>query len=194
MPQATNQSAIRSRSSVNVVHARTGCSSRSGGTAMKSRRPRCRYQRRLAPTLVGLPGTCLSVFAFAFADSSACLFACAVCWAHCSPLCSRQRPSHVDDGILLNGINLIDSSGCNHWITHGTWDHARTRALTTAPLIQRPTSAACSSSSLPRGAASLQVPSSYYPAARALRSYWPSRVPVLSDIQVIDSILWRVLR
>jgi len=150
MPQAINQSAIRSRSSVNVVHTRTGSSCRSGGTATKSRGPRCRYQPRLAATLVGLPGTGLSVFASApFADSSSCLFAC-VRSTHCSPLCSRQRPSLVNEGILLNGINLRDSSGCNHWITHGTWDHARTRAFTTAPLIQRPTSAACSSSSLPR--------------------------------------------
>ena len=181
MPQAINQSAIRSRSSVNVVHTRTGSSCRSGGTATKSRGPRCRYQPRLAATLVGLPGTGLSVFASApFADSSSCLFAC-VRSTHCSPLCSRQRPSLVNEGILLNGINLRDSSGCNHWITHGTWDHARTRAFTTAPLIQRPTSAACSSSSLPRPPRSPQVPSSDYPAVRALRSYGPSLSPACID-------------
>src|SRR5262249_36396303 len=38
-------------------------------------------------------------------------------------------------GILLNGISLKTSQAVNHCITHGTWDHARIRALTPAPLI-----------------------------------------------------------
>jgi hypothetical protein len=38
-------------------------------------------------------------------------------------------------GILLIGISLKTSQAVNHCITHGTWDHARIRALTTAPLI-----------------------------------------------------------
>src|SRR5215472_12573998 len=66
----------------------------------------------------------------------ALLFLIALLATHGSPLCAKQRPSRAEEGILLIGISLKKSfRPLNHCITHGTWDHARRRALTPAPLI-----------------------------------------------------------
>src|SRR5438876_6531787 len=74
---------------------------------------------RFALTLLGFSG-CLDMLPFS------------------SPLQATAKLRTQDDTLLI-GINPPACSGCNHCMTHGTWDHAPNRAhcTTVAPAYFR---------------------------------------------------------
>src|SRR3954468_1069269 len=143
MPQAFSHCAIACKSWVNVSNTRTGCSSRSGGTATKvSRAPisipaalgsrQGRSSKHIPFRLLRRPDR-LVIFGW---QTLPCFLSSGM--GHSSG--SRQRPDRAHKDTLWIGINLHEV------VTTGWRTKPGTRLSTglqqLAPLTQRPTSAA----------------------------------------------------
>src|ERR1035441_2240025 len=132
-PQLTNHFAILSKSSVKVENTRTGCSSRSGGTATKISLAPILITSEVDPSMgrpprhipfrfwPRLPLPAVVVLATGFRK---CFFA----WDMPVYPFGSGRGQVAQIKVLFRRESAWDAAAdCNHGLAHGTWDHARQR-------------------------------------------------------------------